>query len=75
LVDIEGHTDNIGKADDNLQLSQNRADACKQYLVKKGIEESRISSVGYGDMRPIADNATEEGRAKNRRTEFNIRNH
>ena len=75
LVDIEGHTDNIGKADDNLQLSQNRADACKQYLVKKGIEESRISSVGYGDMRPIADNDTEEGRAKNRRTEFNIRNH
>ncbi|MBK7763926.1 MAG: OmpA family protein [Bacteroidetes bacterium] len=75
LVDIEGHTDNVGKSDDNLQLSQDRADACKNYLVKKGIEESRISSVGYGDMQPAFDNTTEEGKSKNRRTEFKIKNY
>lgn len=75
LVDIEGHTDNVGKSDDNLQLSQDRADACKAYLVKKGIDESRISSVGYGDMHPAFDNSTEEGRSGNRRTEFKIKNY
>lgn len=75
LVDIEGHTDNVGKSDDNLQLSQDRADACKSYLVKKGIDESRISSVGYGDMHPAFDNSTEEGRSGNRRTEFKIKNY
>jgi OOP family OmpA-OmpF porin len=70
LLDIEGHTDSSGNAEKNLQLSQNRADACKEYLVKKGIEEHRISSVGYGDMNPIADNSTPEGRSANRRTDF-----
>lgn len=69
-VDIEGHTDNIGSAERNAFLSQQRADVCKKYLVSKGISESRISSVGYGDIKPIADNSTEEGRAQNRRTEF-----
>jgi OmpA-OmpF porin, OOP family len=69
-VDIEGHTDNKGKPEKNLVLSQQRADVCKDYLMKKGIAENRISSVGYGDMHPIADNNTEEGRAQNRRTEF-----
>jgi len=69
-VDIEGHTDDKGKPENNLELSQLRADVCKNYLMKKGIAESRLTSVGYGDMRPVADNATEEGRAQNRRTEF-----
>jgi OOP family OmpA-OmpF porin len=69
-VDIEGHTDNTGSAERNAFLSQQRADVCKKYLVSKGISESRISSVGYGDIKPIADNSTEEGRAQNRRTEF-----
>lgn len=69
-VDIEGHTDNTGKPENNLELSQQRADVCKNYLIKKGLAESRITSVGYGDMRPVADNSTEEGKAKNRRTEF-----
>jgi OOP family OmpA-OmpF porin len=69
-VDIEGHTDNRGKAEKNLVLSQERADVCKNYLMQKGISENRITSVGYGDMKPIADNSTEEGRAQNRRTEF-----
>lgn len=69
-VDIEGHTDDKGKPEANLELSQQRADVCKNYLMKKGISESRITSVGYGDMRPVADNKTEEGRAQNRRTDF-----
>lgn len=75
LVDIEGHTDNVGKSEKNLELSQKRADACKKYLLDQGIDESRTTSVGFGDMKPIGDNSTAAGRAKNRRTEFNIRNY
>lgn len=73
ILDIEGHTDSRGAADKNLLLSQQRADACKNYLVSIGIADSRIESVGYGEMNPIADNDTEEGRAKNRRTEFELK--
>ncbi len=73
-VDIAGHTDNVGTPENNLTLSQQRADACKAYLIEKGIAASRISSVGYGDTKPIADNSSEEGRAKNRRTEFTLKN-
>lgn len=69
-IDIEGHTDNVGNAEKNMFLSQQRADACKNYLKSKGISESRITSTGFGDMNPIADNTTKEGRALNRRTEF-----
>lgn len=71
-VDIEGHTDNVGNEQQNLQLSQQRADACKNYLLQKGIAESRLSAIGYGDMNPVADNHTAEGRMMNRRTEFLI---
>lgn len=67
-VEIQGHTDNVGKAEDNLKLSEARARAVVDYLVKKGINPKRLSAVGYGDTRPVADNSTEEGRAKNRRT-------
>lgn len=74
LVDIDGHTDNVGTPESNLELSQKRADACRDYLVNHGIAASRIKSTGFGDTRPVADNATEEGRAKNRRTEFRIHN-
>jgi len=73
-AEIEGHTDNKGAADKNLTLSQARADACKAYLVSKGINAARLISTGYGDSKPIADNATDEGRAKNRRTEFVLKN-
>lgn len=73
IIDIEGHTDNKGNADKNLLLSQKRADACKAYFIEKGIRDGRIESIGYGDMNPIADNATEEGRALNRRTEFKLK--
>lgn len=66
---IEGHTDNVGNHDMNVQLSQRRADAVLNYLVKQyGIDRSRLSAVGYGPDKPIADNKTPEGRLKNRRT-------
>ncbi len=74
-IDIKGHTDNTGKAELNQTLSQQRADAVKAYLVKKGIDESRITSNGYGDTQPIATNATSAGRQQNRRVEMVIRNY
>jgi OmpA-OmpF porin, OOP family len=71
-VNIEGHTDNTGKADKNLALSQKRCDAVKAYLVKKGISADRLSAVGYGDTKPSADNATPAGRTANRRVDFKV---
>lgn len=70
---LEGHTDNVGDKAFNITLSQKRAAACKSYLVGKGISVKRISSEGFGEADPIADNSTEEGRAKNRRVDFVIK--
>ena len=64
---IEGHTDNVGTDEYNHNLSHNRAASVKAYLVSKGIDESRLTSIGYGETQPIADNKTAAGRAKNRR--------
>jgi OOP family OmpA-OmpF porin len=65
---IEGHTDNVGTADDNMKLSQRRADNAASYLVDElHIARSRLQAVGYGDTRPVADNATQEGKRLNRR--------
>jgi len=75
LLDIEGHTDDVGSDESNLKLSQQRADAAKQYLVKKGISEERMTTIGYGESKPIAPNTTAEGRSKNRRIVLTIRNH
>lgn len=70
---IEGHTDNVGAADMNKELSQRRAEAVREYLVKGyNIDPNRIKAVGYGAERPVADNATAEGRQLNRRTEAAI---
>ncbi len=69
---VEGHTDNVGRENANLSLSQNRALAVKNYLIKKGIDKSRIDTKWYGETKPIADNNTPEGRAKNRRVEMHI---
>jgi outer membrane protein OmpA-like peptidoglycan-associated protein/Tol biopolymer transport system component len=71
-IEIAGHTDNVGKAEDNIKLSTNRAKAVVDYLASKGIDAKRLSYKGYGSSKPIADNNTEEGKAKNRRTEFLI---
>jgi outer membrane protein OmpA-like peptidoglycan-associated protein len=68
-IQISGHTDNVGKPKANKTLSERRAQACRDYLIKKGIDASRITAVGYGDERPIAPNDTAEGRQKNRRIE------
>ncbi len=72
ICTIEGHTDNAGKADKNLALSQKRADACKAYLVSKGIAAESLSATGFGDTKPVADNKTAAGKAKNRRVEFKL---
>jgi len=69
---IEGYTDNSGKAEKNLLLSQKRALAVKNYLIKKGIIESRLTAAGLGQEHPIADNSTPAGRAINRRVELKL---
>ncbi|MEI6184185.1 MAG: OmpA family protein [Bacteroidota bacterium] len=71
-IAINGHTDNVGKEQANKLLSQQRADAVKYFLISKGIAENRITTQGFGATQPIADNSTEEGRQKNRRTELRI---
>lgn len=71
-IRIEGHTDNVGKPEDNLVLSRKRAASVVQYLQKKGIDISRLTSSGFGETQPVAENNTEEGRAKNRRTEMKV---
>ncbi len=72
-ITIGGHTDSIGSANYNQALSQRRADAVRDYLVKKGVSANTLKAVGYGESQPIADNMVEEGRAKNRRIEFNVK--
>jgi outer membrane protein OmpA-like peptidoglycan-associated protein len=68
--EIDGHTDNSGTAAHNLTLSQQRADAVRDQLVKMGVDASRLTSKGLGDTKPISDNNTLEGKANNRRVEF-----
>ncbi len=71
-IEISGHTDNIGSAEHNLELSRNRASAVYNYLIQKGIAGSRLTFAGYGFNQPIDDNTRETGRANNRRTEFKV---
>ena len=72
-IEIQGHTDNVGKKADNQILSQNRARVVYEYLIEKGIKSSRLTHKGFGPDKPVADNESEEGRALNRRTVFVIR--
>jgi OOP family OmpA-OmpF porin len=72
-VELEGHTDAVGRESYNLRLSGKRAGAVKDYLVKRAIEASRISVQGFGGIKPIADGKTEAGRARNRRVEIKVR--
>lgn len=71
-IRIGGHTDNVGADDYNQKLSQERADAVKDYLGKQGLDTGSLQSVGYGELQPIASNDTEAGRAQNRRISFDI---
>jgi outer membrane protein OmpA-like peptidoglycan-associated protein len=74
-IELRGHTDSTNSTGDpefNQKLSQQRADAVRDALITAGIKAERVTAVGYGDTKPVATNATEEGRARNRRTEFII---
>jgi OOP family OmpA-OmpF porin len=72
-VDLEGHTDWIGTDRYNQGLSERRAASVRDYLVKKGVDPKRIATRGFGESKPIADNKTRDGRAKNRRVEIRVR--
>ena len=69
-ISIEGHTDNVGDAGSNKKLSQERAKAVMDALIAKGVDKTRMSFVGWGQEKPVADNRSEEGRAQNRRVEI-----
>ena len=71
-VQVQGHTDSDGSNSYNLKLSNRRANAVREYLIKAGVEESRLESKGFGETTPIADNKTAAGKEKNRRVEFTI---
>ncbi len=71
-VEIGGYTDNSGDAAANLKLSDDRANAVRSKLIELGVSAEMLTARGYGDANPVADNATEEGRAKNRRMEFTV---
>ena len=71
-IEVGGHTDNVGKAEANMVLSQNRANTVRAYLLMKGIAPERVTAKGYGLTMPIAENDTAEGRSLNRRTEVKI---
>ncbi len=72
VIQISGHTDNLGTEAYNQKLSEDRARAVYTYIISKNISDDRVSSVGFGESRPLASNDTEEGRALNRRVEFVI---
>jgi outer membrane protein OmpA-like peptidoglycan-associated protein len=71
-IEIDGHTDNVGRPADNLLLSNNRAKSVINYLLSKGIAVSRLAFKGFGATKPVADNTSEKGRAQNRRTELKV---
>lgn len=71
-LQISGHTDNVGKEEDNISLSTQRAKTLKGYLMRRGIKKERIFAKGYGSARPVVPNDTEAGRAKNRRVEITV---
>lgn len=72
VMTVEGHTDSVGSAESNQQLSEARAEAAKNWFIEAGIDPARVFAVGYGEDQPIASNETEEGRAQNRRIEFRL---
>lgn len=71
-ITIEGHTDNTGAKKTNEALSANRAGSVEKFLVAKGVADPRVNTMGYADTKPVADNATDQGRQQNRRVEVKI---
>ena len=71
-LEIQGYTDNLGDVEKNVRLSQRRAEAVRAYLIKRGVDGSRLVARGFGPANPRADNSTREGQAKNRRVEFKL---
>lgn len=71
-IELSAHTDSYGSDDYNFKLSDNRAKSCREYLLSKGIDPSRVTSQGYGETQPVAPNDTPENRQLNRRVEFKI---
>jgi outer membrane protein OmpA-like peptidoglycan-associated protein len=71
-IELEGYTDSVGASAYNIQLSQRRAEAVRRFLVEKGIELPRIHNIGLGDIRPVADNKTRQGRDQNRRVQIRV---
>lgn len=72
VIEVAGHTDNVGGKEANQKLSEGRSNSVRNYLIKKGIAGERLVAKGYGDTQPVADNTTDEGKQKNRRTEVRI---
>ena len=72
LIDVMGHTDSVGSDAYNLELSRRRADSVANYLISRGVAAARVERIGYGEQYPVADNTTEDGRARNRRVEIRI---
>jgi outer membrane protein OmpA-like peptidoglycan-associated protein len=72
LVEVQGHTDDGGTAEFNMQLSQDRADAVRQWLIDAGVPQDKLVAKGYGFERPLSDNRVKTGRQKNRRVQFMI---
>ena len=72
MIELRGHTDNTGDASHNRSLSERRAEAVKRDLIKRGVDASRVNAKGFGDSMPVADNSNDDGRSRNRRTEFVI---
>lgn len=72
VIELAGHTDNVGDKKANMTLSQNRAKSVYDFLVSKGVPTTRITFKGYGDTQPVDSNDSDKGRSNNRRTEFRI---
>ena len=72
IIEVGGHTDNVGDDAFNMKLSHDRAKSVRDFLVKEGIASTRVQSKGYGESNPVATNDTDDGRRANRRTEFVI---
>jgi len=72
VIEIAGYTDNVGNDAANQKLSEDRANAVRNYLIKKGVDAARLTAKGYGDSDPVASNDTEDGRQQNRRTEVHV---